>query len=396
MIKQACILVGGRGTRLGRLTDRIPKPLLPVGGHAFLDYLLENVARHHIEEVLLLSAYRSAEVETHYHGTMVRGTKVRCIPEGEPRGTAGALWCARQALQDTFLVLNGDTLFDINLLDLAMPRRGEWLARLALRAEAETAQRGRVTLNEDQVTGFAEKDRGGPGIINGGIYFMRRNLIEKLDDTAGSLEEQVFPRLASEGLLLGRVYERPFIDIGILEDLVSAEQAVPHWVTRPAAFLDRDGILNNDQGYVHRLDEFEWMSNAKEAVKILNDSGFFVFVVTNQAGVAHGYYTEADVINLHAWMTTELASVGAHVDGFYHCPHHPNGSIPAYRMVCSCRKPAPGLLIRAFAEWSVRRDGSFVIGDKISDLEAAAAAGIPGYLLQQNEDLAAVVARIIR
>jgi D,D-heptose 1,7-bisphosphate phosphatase len=389
-------LVGGRGTRLGRLTAGVPKPLLPVGGRPFLDYVLENVARHHIEEVLLLSAYRSADIETHYHGRMVRGAKVHCIPEGEPRGTAGALWSAREALQDTFLVLNGDTLFDINLFDLVTPEPGEWAARLALRDAPEAGQCGRVTLNESQVICFAEKDHSGPSIINGGIYFMRRSVIDDLDSTTGSLEEQVFPQLARENLLLGRVYERPFIDIGLLEDLAYAEQAVPHWVTRPAAFLDRDGILNRDKGYVHRPDQFEWLRSAKEAIKLLNDNGFFVFVVTNQAGIAHGYYTEAHVNSLHAWMTTELASVGAHVDGFYHCPHHPAGGVPAYRTLCRCRKPAPGLLIRAFGEWSVRRAGSFVIGDKRSDLEAAAAAGIPGYLLQDGEDLVTMVAKIIR
>jgi D,D-heptose 1,7-bisphosphate phosphatase len=395
MAKQACILVGGRGTRLGKLTAATPKPLLPVGGRAFLDYLIENVARHDVEEVLLLSGYLSAEIEGRYHERTVRGAKLRCIPEGEPRGTAGALWHAREALQDTFFVLNGDTLFDINLLDLAAPEPGEWLALLALRSVSNTAQRGRVTLRKHQIVSFAEKNRKGPGMISAGVYFMRRRLVESLEAGVGSLEEQVFPRLAGKGLLLGRVYERPFIDIGIPEDLAYAEEAVPRWMTRPAAFLDRDGVLNRDKGYVHRPDQFEWLCNAKKAVKMLNDSGFFVFVITNQSGIARGYYGDIDVVNLHAWMAAELALVSAHVDGFYYCPHHPDGADPAYKVLCSCRKPAPGLILRALAEWPVRREGSFMIGDKISDLEAAAAAGIAGHLLQNGDDLAAAAAKII-
>jgi len=394
--KQACILVGGRGTRLGELTVASPKPLLPVGGRPFLDYLIENVARHNIEEILLLSGYRSADIETRYHDVMIRGARVRCIPEAEPRGTAGALWYARAALQDRFFVLNGDTLFDINLLDLTVAEPADWMVRIALRFSSNRAQRGQVTLRKDQITDFAEKNSADPGIINAGIYFMRRELIEGLRAPTGSLEEQVFPELARRGLLFGRVYDRPFIDIGLPRDLAYANEAVPRWLTRPAAFLDRDGVLNRDKGYVHRPDQFEWMINAKQAVKILNDRGLFVFVVTNQAGIARGYYADEDVVNLHAWVASELASVGAHVDGFYYCPHHPDAADPVYNIACGCRKPDPGLILRALADWPIRREGSFLIGDKISDLDAATAVGIPGHFFQVGEDLATTVTKIIQ
>jgi D,D-heptose 1,7-bisphosphate phosphatase len=392
--KQACILVGGRGTRLGELTTAAPKPLLPVGGRPFLDYLIENVARHNIEEILLLSGYRSAEIETRYHRFTVRGAQVRCIPEAEPRGTAGALWHARSALQDTFFVLNGDTLFDINLLDLTVAEPADWLARIALRFSSNSTQCGQVTLCKDRIIDFAEKRSGGSGIVNAGIYLMRRALIERLDSSFCSLEEQVLPDLAGRGVLFGRVYDRPFIDIGIPQDLAYANQVVPRWLQRPAAFLDRDGVLNRDNGYVHHLDQFEWLSDAKAAIKMLNDRGFFVFVVTNQAGVARGYYTDADVLNLHAWMAAELASIGAHVEGFYYCPHHPDGTDPVFGRACGCRKPAPGLILRALAEWPVCKNRSFLIGDKLSDIDAAKAAGIQGYLLGDGDDLVTAVATI--
>lgn len=149
---------------------------------------------------------------------------------------------------------------------------------------------------------------------------------------------------------------------------------------RPAAFLDRDGVLNLDKGYVSRPDDFEWCEGAIATVKELNDRGYYVFVVTNQAGVAYGYYEEAAVLELHRWMTAELAKHGAHIDAFYYCPHHPSGLREAYTMVCDCRKPAPGLLLAALREWNVDRERSFLIGDKHSDIQAAKTAGVRGLL----------------
>lgn len=159
---------------------------------------------------------------------------------------------------------------------------------------------------------------------------------------------------------------------------------------RPAAFLDRDGVLNVDSGYVHRAGDFVWMPGAKEAVKFLNDSGYLVFVVTNQSGVARGYYTEKQVNDLHRWMNAELSRRGARIDAFYYCPHHPREGTGIYKKICTCRKPAPGLLLKASREWPADKRKSFLIGDKESDLQAAAGAGIKGYLFSGGNLLAFV------
>ena len=325
MPRQACILVGGRGTRLGSLTTSKPKPLLQVGGRPFLDYLVEKFARHQIGEIILLCAYRSDEIMARYEGKTIHGAKLRCISEGEPRGTAGALWNARQALHDTFFVLNGDTLFDINLLDLAVPDTGDWFARIALRAVPTPRSVAGSPSVKVGLLALQKKPAVGRVIINAGVYLMRRRLVDELGPATISLEEQFFPRLADKGLLLGKVYERPFIDIGVPEDLARADRVVHQWFTRPAAFLDRDGVLNRDKGYVYRPDQFEWLCNAREAVKMLNDSGFLVFIVTIRAGIAHGYYSDSDVVNLHKWMAAELEFVGAHVDGFLLLSTSPRG-----------------------------------------------------------------------
>lgn len=163
---------------------------------------------------------------------------------------------------------------------------------------------------------------------------------------------------------------------------------------RPAVFLDRDGVLNSDVGYAHRPDQITWVPGAREAVAHLNGLGHLVFVVTNQAGVARGYYDEAAVISLHRWMGAELAACGAHIDDWRYCPSHPDGVVAAYTRADPWRKPEPGMLLDLMHHHVVDLAGSFLIGDHDGDLEAARRVGIDGYRFDGG-DLLQMVHRIL-
>jgi len=155
---------------------------------------------------------------------------------------------------------------------------------------------------------------------------------------------------------------------------------------RPAAFLDRDGVLNIDHGYVHEPEKLDWVAGAPEAVRLLNEAGYLVLVVTNQSGVARGYYDEAAVKRFHAHMQEQLEARGAHIDAFYYCPHHPQGSVKEFAVRCHCRKPEPGMLEQAAAEWPIDRARSFLIGDKDDDMTVAATFGVRGVRFDAKRD----------
>lgn len=144
---------------------------------------------------------------------------------------------------------------------------------------------------------------------------------------------------------------------------------------RRAVFLDRDGTINEEREYLHRVEDFAFIPGAPEAIRALRRAGFLVIVVTNQSGIGRGYYDEAALARLHAHMDAELALVGAAVDAYYFCPHHPRHGIGDYRRECDCRKPLPGMLLVAAREWHVDLDASYLVGDKLVDVEAALAAG---------------------
>lgn len=377
-IQQCVILLGGLGTRLGALTRAMPKPLLDVAGKPFVDVLVDEALRRGFTDLLLLAGHAADVVQDYAQGLRARlpaGASVTVSVEPEPMGTGGGVRFAGDHLADRFLLLNGDTWFDFHWLDLLQAAtHGPALAARPVQAAdryetLEIAGDGRVTRI------VPRGEAAGEVLINGGAYLLDKS------DLLGfppkfSIETDLLPQLVQQGRLRAVARTSYFIDIGVPESYAEAQTAIPRQRTRPALFLDRDGVLNHDDHYVGSPDRLRWMDGAADAVRLANQLGIYVFVVTNQAGVAKGHYGEADVQALHQWMAAQLRQSGAAIDDWRYCPFHPDATNPTYAGVHSWRKPAPGMLNDLMAHWPVQREHSLLVGDQPTDLAAAAAAGI--------------------
>lgn len=395
MLRQAAILVGGLGTRLGERTKQVPKPMLDVGGRPFLDTLIDELVRYGVfDEILLLAGHKAEIVETHYAASVRGRTRIVVSRETEPLGTAGALVHARDLLRDRFLLLNGDSLFDFNLLDL-IARAHDGRVHMALRDGIVGDRYGRVVLDGDMVRDFIAPGAGATGPVNAGIYVIDKSVLDDIATLPASLEQEIFPGLARSGALRGTAYRGYFIDIGIPDDFARADRELSRQLRRPAVFFDRDGVLNHDSGYTFETHKLEWIEGAREAVKAVNDAGYFAFVITNQSGVARGYYEEHHVVSLHRWMADQMALIGAHIDAFEYCPDHPDGTVARYCRISDRRKPAPGMITDLVRRFPVDMTRSMVIGDKESDMEAAEAAGLAGHLFKGGNLEAFVKQRLV-
>lgn len=385
-VTQCAVLVGGLGTRLGSLTAHTPKPMLPCGDRPFLGWLLREFVRFGVTDFLLLTGHLSAVVEqaaATIQSMLPRSATVSLSEEPIRAGTGGAVYHARDRLDRRFLLCNGDSLFDGNLARLlaaAVSDGDDVTGRMMLRRLDDASRYGVVALEGDRVTDFLERPPPNTaGTINAGVYLFNRGLIDALSP-ACSLEAEVMPRLARAGALRGTVSEGYFRDIGVPEDFDRSQTEIPRVLRRRALFLDRDGVINIDHGYVGSRDRFDWVDGAREAIVHATRAGWHVFIVTNQSGVARGKYDELAVRDLLGWIGDEVRVMGGTVDDVRYCPFHPDASVPAYRALSDWRKPAPGMLLDLIRAWELDPARCLMIGDQDTDLRAAAAAGVPARL----------------
>ena len=387
-VTQCAVLVGGLGTRLGALTAATPKPILPCGDRPFLAWLLREFVRFGVTDFLLLAGHLSAEIEkaaADIQAALPRPVRITLSEEPIRAGTGGAVFHARDRLEDRFWLCNGDSLFDCNLANVladALRDGPEVTGRMVLRRLDDASRYGVVDFADGVVSAFRERPpAGSAGTINGGVYLFDRSLVDCLRP-ACSLEGDAMPALAAAGHLRGTLGRGYFRDIGVPEDFARAQTEIPALLRRKALFLDRDGVINVDHGYVGSRDRFDWVDGALDAIRYATAAGWHVFIVTNQSGVARGYYDEAAVRDLLDWIGDEARAAGGTIDDVRYCPHHPDGTIDAYRQHHPWRKPLPGMLLDLMRAWEIDPSRAVMAGDQETDMRAAAAAGVTGHLFR--------------
>ncbi len=361
---QAIILAGGFGTRLKSVVSEVPKPMAPVNGRPFLSYVLDSLNKQGFQKVVLAVGYQK-ECIMDFYKNRYKNILIQYSIEEEPLGTGGCLKQAMSFIDDEFVfVLNGDTFFDIAYEDMAKPKE----LSIACKKMISFDRYGEVKLDSNlRITSFEEKRFVDEGFINGGIYYLPKNIFSNYSfPKKFSIEKDFFEKYMEQLNIKGFLSDAYFLDIGIPEDY---HQAQSDFQGKKALFLDRDGVINVDYGHVHTIEEFKITDFIFDLCRQYQCREYLIFVITNQAGIGKGLYKEQDTISLHRYMVDIFKKNGVEIEAVYYCPHKPEDD-------CDCRKPNPGLLIKAIQQYKIDVENSVVIGDKLSDLEAGNSAGI--------------------
>jgi len=397
------ILEGGGGTRLLARSGGLPKPMVELAGRPLLEHQLERCREAGFVRIALLVHFRHEAISAHFGDGSRFGVRLDYCIEASPRGTAGALRDALPLLAPTFLVLYGDTYFDVDLCALwrAHERRAAD-ATLLLHPNDHPHDSDLVELDDD---GFVrtlwpyphprEPDRR--NLVNAALYVMQRQGVDDIVPASGTsdLAKHAFPAMLAAGRRIAGYVSVEYIkDLGTPERLDRVEheiaQGLPERLSarrlRQAVFLDRDGTLNRDVDHLRAVDQLSLYPDVPPAVRRLNQNGTLAVVVTNQPIIAHGELTAEGLAAIHARLDTLLGAEGAYVDRIYYCPHHPHrgfaGEVAALKIECGCRKPATGMIDAACRDLAIDRTRSWMVGDSTADIGLGRRSGLKTILLR--------------
>ncbi len=372
---EAVILAGGFGTRLSHIVSDVPKPMASVCNRPFLRFILDDIIEKGVTRIILAVGYKK-DCIINFFGKRYRGVEIVYSVEDTPLGTGGALKQALNLCDDkNVFVFNGDTFFDVNLKEMS---KNKDKIIIATKRMYNFSRYGTVQISTDNIiNNFIEKAPTQAGLINGGVYYVPTNALLHINEKTFSFESDYLENILEEAMLISFENSGYFIDIGVPEDYETAQTSMKNFIKKhKIAFFDRDGTINVDTGYVHKKDEMFFIDGMPSFIKKWRDWGYKIVVVTNQAGIARGYYIESDMHILHTFMNEQLVEYDAHIDAFYFCPHHPD-----FTGNCHCRKPNPGMIERALFEFDADPQDCILFGDKEWDIEAGKKCGVMASVL---------------
>jgi len=388
---QTVIVAGGRGSRLRPLTDTKPKPMIEFHGKPFLGYLLELLREQGFERVLMLLGYLPGVIQAYCGNGSPWGLAIDYAISAVEDDTGRRLKLAASHLDPTFFLVYCDNYWPMSFARM-------WERYLATRASAMLTvyeNRDHYTKDNVQLNGKGrivryDKDRTQPGLsgVEIGYAVLRRSVVEALPDSNCCFERVVYPRLAAQQKLWAFVTGHRYYSVSSPERLALTEEFLTR---RPAVILDRDGVLNKRPPraeYVRSWADWEWLPGARESLRLFHEAGVRVMVVSNQAGIARGAMTEADVAAIHAQMQREAQEAGGRIDAIYYCPH-------GWDDGCACRKPNPGLLFQAQRDFHLDLSRTPFFGDDERDGQAAEAAGCPWLLVSEERPLLEITKQVL-
>ena len=411
---KAVIMAGGLGTRIASVNSDVPKPMIPVLGKPILEYQIENLKSCGLRDIILVTGHLGHIITDYFGDGSAIGVDINYFEERQPLGTAGALFQMRDALSEDFLLLNGDLIMDVDFgRFIAFHRSHNALASLMSHPNSHPYDSSLlVTDSESRVIRWMSKEDDRlyyKNRVNAGVQIISPKLLAQSHPSAPKVDldrELLKPALAS-----GRIfaYDTPeyIKDMGTPDRLKEVEADLASGKVKArnlshkqkAVFLDRDGTLNRYVGFLTKPEQLELLPGAAEGVRAINRSGYLAIVVTNQPVIARGECSFETLEEIHDKLETELGKSGAYLDAIYLCPHHPDsgfeGERPEFKIDCDCRKPKPGLLLRAAEDFNIDLSQSIMIGDGERDVQAGVNAGCKAScLLPDDETLPDVLEKL--
>lgn len=404
------IMAGGKGTRIQSIASNMPKPLIPIQGIPVLEREIISLRDQGFTDIIITVSHMAGKIMHHFGNGRKYRTHISYYVEKEPLGNAGALFMLKEQLGDEdFLLLNADAVFDVDFNRMVeFHKKHGGLVTLFTHPNSHPYDSGLIIAGENgEVEKWLAKEDDRPEYyknrVNAGLHVINPKVLEmsgiKKEDIDNGrkvdLDRQILKPLCGTGKMF--CYDSPEYvkDMGTPERFHQVEEDFKKGIVQTknlknkqkAIFLDRDGTINKYVGFLRKEDEFELLPGVADAVKKINQSGYLAIVVTNQPVIARGEVTFEELQIIHNKMETLLGKKGAYLDGIYFCPHHPHkgykGEVPEFKIDCDCRKPKPGMLLKAAEDFNIDLSQSYMVGDGENDIKAGIAAGCKTILLNE-------------
>ena len=383
------ILAGGRGKRISEFTKKIPKPLIKVNNIEFIQHLINFYSKYNFRKIFILTCYKGEKFRK-FNKKYFNFIETECIREKNKLGTAGAIRQLRNKIKENFILINGDSFINYDatgFIKKKLPKK--IISKILLVKNVNYKSNNKLTglkINQDKLVVNNGK------LMNAGIYFFNKKIFKYLKFKKKSLENEIFPDLIKKKLVQGIYSSKKLLDIGTYSNLNKAKNFLKKNTNTYSVFLDRDGVINFDKKYVHKIKDFVFRKNVIQTLKFLNYKKINVFIVTNQAGIAKGLYSENDFFKLSRQIKILLDRKNIYINDLEFCPFHPKAIIKKYKKKSSYRKPGNLMIEKIKKKWGVMPNKSYMIGDKISDYQAAKKSRI--YYEYVEKDILKQVIRI--
>lgn len=399
------IMAGGKGTRISSIASDIPKPMIKIGDKPVLEHEILLLRDQGFKDIIITISHLGHIISDYFGDGSKFGVHIEYYFEDVPLGNAGALFKLKDKLTEDFLLLNADSIFNIDFnrfVNYHNQKGG--LVTLFTHPNSHPFDSGLlITDSNNSVIKWLTKEEQRPtwykNRVNAGLHILSPKLLDQdIDKEKIDLDRDLLKPLANTGKMFA--YDSPEYvkDMGTPERFNQVTSDFNRGVVEAknlkhpqrAIFLDRDGTLNKYVGFLRNIDDLELMPDVSAAIKKINNSSYLAIVVTNQPVIARGEVTFDELHEIHNKLETLLGIDGAYLDAIYYCPHHPDkgfeGEVPELKINCECRKPKPGMLLQAAKDFNIDLSNSWMIGDDKNDILAGKAAGCHTILINKNND----------